>query len=274
MKKSALMLTLFVIIALMTHAQTVSGTIDGHDYVDLSLPSGLLWATCNVGASSVEEYGGYYAWGEMEEKDNFSWQNYSFFDEYFVEDPFHYWAVCKDLGENISGTIYDVAHVRWGGGWRLPTEEELWELRRCSSSKWVEINGFTGREYTGFNENRMFLPAAGDVTIGEVSKGRHAFYAGSTEYKKYEYNPHADRNDCAGGIMFDSGGTSIVGIYKFVGASVRPVIDHSYVFSKVQCTEQNNSRIVCPTFDLQGRRIQGEPQKGVYVRGGRKYVRK
>lgn len=121
--------------------------------VDLGLPSGTLWASCNVGASSPEEYGGYYSWGETEEKDEYTWGTYSLCTDGDSK-------TCVDLG-NIVGTQYDVAHVRWGAPWTMPTLEQMDELVKHCSSEWTEVNGVKGRKYTGPNGKSIFLPAGG-----------------------------------------------------------------------------------------------------------------
>ena len=81
--------------------------------VDLGLPSGTKWANMNVGATKPEEFGGCYAWGEAKEKSANNWANYVHCDG--TE------KTCHNLGEDISGTKYDVAHVKWGGDWKMPT---------------------------------------------------------------------------------------------------------------------------------------------------------
>ena len=91
-----------------------SGTQDGHDYVDLGLPSDTKWATCNVGASKPWEYGGYYAWGETEPKENYGWSAY----KYSSED--------------------DAAHANWGGKWRMPTRAQQEELLKECYWVWTE----------------------------------------------------------------------------------------------------------------------------------------
>lgn len=131
-------------------------------WVDLGLPSGVKWAGWNVGATRSEEYGGYYAWGETEEKSEYS------FETYKHKAPDHYNAdgsVCcwryKYIGDNISGTSYDVASVRWGGGARMPTLEEIDEL--CDECDWVGgyLNGVEGYFVIGPNGNSIFIPFAG-----------------------------------------------------------------------------------------------------------------
>ena len=130
-------------------------------WVDLGLPSGIKWAGWNVGASRPEEYGGYYAWGETEEKSEYS------FETYKHKEPDHYNADgsvfrgrYKYIGDNISGTSYDVASVRWGGGARMPTLEEIDEL--CDECYWEGgyLNGVEGDFVIGPNGKSIFIPFA------------------------------------------------------------------------------------------------------------------
>ena len=99
---------------------------NGHEYVDLGLPSGLKWATCNVGASSPEVYGGYYAWGETEEKSSYSWSTYKWCNGSY--DTMTKYCTSSSYGTVDNKTTLDpqddVAHVKWGGRWRMPTLEE------------------------------------------------------------------------------------------------------------------------------------------------------
>ncbi|MBO5084144.1 MAG: hypothetical protein J6C18_04680 [Bacteroidaceae bacterium] len=126
--------------------------------VDLGLS--VKWACCNVGAKSPEGYGGYYAWGETEEKSNYSWDTYKYWSDRdgngCVEE-----SEITNIGSNISGTSYDVAHVKWGGSWRMPTLDEIKELCNKCSWQWTEVNGIKGQKVTGPNGNSIFLPAAG-----------------------------------------------------------------------------------------------------------------
>ena len=113
-----------VITIIVSEGSTVSYLTcpdDNHPHaIDLGLPSGTLWACCNVGASKPEDCGGYYAWGEVETKDNYSWDNYVHCDG--TMETVH------DIGADIAGTEYDVAHVKWGGDWCMPTKEQCKEL--------------------------------------------------------------------------------------------------------------------------------------------------
>ncbi|MBR6980847.1 MAG: leucine-rich repeat protein [Prevotella sp.] len=123
---------------------------DDHPHlIDLGLPSGTKWACCNVGSTTPEGYGGYYAWGETEEKSDYqSWSNYSHYDGT--------WETCHDLGD-IAGTPYDVAHVKWGGKWQMPTKEQFKELaEQCTYTK-----ESVGAWFEGPNGGKIFMASAG-----------------------------------------------------------------------------------------------------------------
>ena len=126
--------------------------INGHEYVDLGLPSGLLWATCNVGANSPEEYGNYYAWGETETK-----------SEYTEENSVTYGRQMNDISGNAQ---FDAATANWGDGWRMPTKAEMQELLEKCTFEWTAENGVYGQNVTGPNGNSIFLPASGEC-LGE-----------------------------------------------------------------------------------------------------------
>ena len=130
--------------------------------VDLGLSSGVKWAVRNIGATSVEDYGHYYAWGEVEAKDTYTSSNYLY--------------GTQNLGEDfdISGTQNDAAVVNWGGIWRMPTKKDLEELKDSCSWTWSSINGVNGYIITkkvGGTGNKIFLPAAG--YINEMSHERN-----------------------------------------------------------------------------------------------------
>ena len=126
---------------------TTNGQINGYDFVDLGLSSGLKWATCNVGANSPTEYGNYYAWGEVETK-----------EDYNPGNCITYW---QEIG-NISGNPqYDAARANWGSTWRVPTREEFGELVEECEWEWTNEGGNNGYRVTGANGNSIFLPAAG-----------------------------------------------------------------------------------------------------------------
>ena len=108
--------------------------------IDLGLPSGTKWACCNVGATQPEEYGGYYAWGETEEKEVYSEDTYKYYQN----------GSYVNIGSDISGTEYDVAHVNWGSDWVMPTHDEQMELLNNCTSEWTTLNGVNGRKFISF----------------------------------------------------------------------------------------------------------------------------
>ena len=122
-------------------------SIAGHDYVDLGLPSGTKWATCNVGATAPHEYGNYYAWGETTTKSTYS-----------SENSRTHGVSMNDISGNPT---YDAARANWGGTWRMPTEAEMEELKDNCTWTWTTQNGVNGCTITGPNGNSLFLPAAG-----------------------------------------------------------------------------------------------------------------
>ena len=148
-----------------------SGTEEGKGYVDLGLPSGIKWATCNVGANSPEEYGDYFAWGETSPKTTYyNWSNYKYCngDEYSMTKycrSSEYGTVDNKTTLELSD---DAAHVNWGGKWRMPTKAEYDELRStyyCTWT-WTTQNGVNGYRVTSkINGNSIFLPAAGSYDI-------------------------------------------------------------------------------------------------------------
>lgn len=118
--------------------------------IDLGLPSGTKWASWNVGASAPEEYGGSYAWGETEVKDNYDWSTYIYYDS-----PS---KTCHHIGNDIAGTRYDVAHVKWGGSWRMPTAGQWVELMENCTMIETTQNGITGNLIIGTNGATIFMP--------------------------------------------------------------------------------------------------------------------
>ena len=149
------LLTIFalMLVAFTTNAQPCPDNHHPH-LIDLGLPSGTKWACCNVGADKPEAYGGYYAWGETEEKDIYDWNTYIHCDGTK--------NTCHDLGGDIAGTQYDVAHVKWGGNWVMPTKEQILELYDNCNYEWTNLNGVEGGRFTSKDNNAcIFLPSAG-----------------------------------------------------------------------------------------------------------------
>lgn len=136
------------------YGDTKSFELEMDQWVDLGLS--VLWAAWNVGANSPEEYGGYYAWGETETKSDYSMQNYTFYTALSGE-----MAKWEFIGDEISGTSYDIAHVKWGGGAKMPTLAEVEELLNNCCFTAGSYNGVRGNYVTGSNGNSIFLPFAG-----------------------------------------------------------------------------------------------------------------
>ena len=176
--------------------------------IDLGLPSGTKWACCNVGATTPEGYGGYYAWGETSEKSSYNSDTYRYYNSSsgFV-----------NIGSDIAGTQYDVAHVKWGGSWRMPSYAQQTELREKCSRQWTQQNGVNGILVTGSNGGQIFLPAAGYRWGSELSnRGAGGDYWSSSLYPGYSYSAY--------GLGFNSGIWDWYGSgYRYYGRSVRAV---------------------------------------------------
>lgn len=147
--------------------------------IDLGLPSGTKWAPWNVGASKPEEFGGYYAWGETEEKDVYDWSTYKWCNG--SDDSLTKYCTNSDYGTVDNKTTLDpeddVAHVKWGGPWKMPTLDQVQELLNNCTSEWTTQNGVEGRKFTGPNGNSIFLPAAGHRVDGELyGAGSYGIY--------------------------------------------------------------------------------------------------
>lgn len=185
--------------------QVVNQDCPEAEAIDLGLPSGTKWASWNIGASSPEEYGGYYAWGETEEKSYYSWNTYVYYNDGFV-----------DIGDDIAGTQYDVAHVKWGGTWRMPSSEQIRELIVNCSSEWKAMNGMKGILVTGPNGSTIFFPATGGfLWDGNLTyEGSVGYYWSSSLYF----------DELVSLLYFDSNGWDHWrGIGRDCGLSVRAV---------------------------------------------------
>ncbi len=196
---------------------------NGHAYVDLGLPSGTLWATCNVGATSPEEYGNYYAWGEVEPKTYYNWSS----------EGDYKWGVYNGSDTNYGMTKYnktdgktvldpedDAATVNWGGDWRMPTVDEIEELYSNCTREWTtDYNGtgIAGRIVTSdINGNSVFLPAAGYRFNSSLNDaGSYGGYWSSSLGTSNPGNAYS--------LDFGSGYYVWDNSYRYFGLSVRPV---------------------------------------------------
>ena len=197
-----------------------TGTIAGHEYVDLGLPSGTLWARCNVGASSPEDYGNYYAWGETTTKSNYDWTTYKWCRG--SSDRQTKYNTKSSFGTVDNKTVLemsdDAARANWGGNWRMPTPEEWKELNDKCTWTWTTQGGKNGYRVTGPNGKSIFLPAAGyrDGTVVNRA-GSDGFYLSSSLYSSVPL--------VAYNMLFSSGRVlpNNNGYGRCFGLSVRPV---------------------------------------------------
>ncbi len=190
-----------------------------HEAVDLGLS--VKWATSNVGANAPHEYGGYYAWGETEEKSDYGWNSYKWnkrkkinLTKYCTNSSYGKVDNKKTLEPQD-----DVAHVNWGGSWRMPTYEELEELHKKCEWAWTTQNGVSGHKVTGPNGNSIFLPAAGyRYGTGDYLIGTYGYYWTSSldsSESKNAYNLHIGN--------YGSRGLSRQSAGRQHGHTVRPV---------------------------------------------------
>ena len=179
---------------------TSSQPIDESGAVDLGLPSGLLWASCNLGASRQEGYGDYYAWGETEPKDDYSWETYKWSDGDRYSFTKYGGSHSFDNKDRLDPED-DAAFVNLEGRWLIPTPSDFSELINNCTWKWTTRNGISGFSVTGPNGKSIFLPAAGvmdagsPVGIGDYAHyGTSVLYPGRPEYSECLYI-HGPRED-------------------------------------------------------------------------------
>jgi hypothetical protein len=185
---------------------------DNHPHlIDLGLPSGTLWACCNIGASKPEDYGNYYAWGETQPKEVYNWDTYQYGYYNGNSDYSH----LVNIGSDIAGTQYDAATANWGAPWCMPSREQRDELYNCTSV-WTTENGVDGLKFTGPNGGTLFLPAAGGRGDDRWdTPGSTGYYWSSTLLESF---PNGAWN-----LHFNSGGVWQNTHYRSHGESVRPV---------------------------------------------------
>ena len=183
---------------------------DHHPHmIDLGLPSGNKWACCNVDAITPEDKGGFYAWGETEERDkHYSWENYSLCTN-------GRGTSFKNIGSNISGTEYDVAHVKWGGEWQMPTISAYEELKEICSYDVIDTKGGEAVKITGPNGNHIIIPFAGSYKGTEYRKGYMSVWL--DEMVAYDYQSAWLMQYYSGSFYYDAG-------IRYIGIPVRPVV--------------------------------------------------
>ena len=187
---------------------------NGHEYVDLGLS--VKWATCNIGAECPEDSGDYFAWGEVELKKKYSYKEYKFTKGgNFLMTSFVKYT--KDDRKNVLDIEDDVAHVKWGGKWRMPTKREFKELKeKCTWEKVGKNSKLVGYKVIGPNGNSIFLPAAGEIysRIPIYYREKGLYWSNSLDIS---YPSHAYY------LQFDEHKVSLEGHIREEGFSIRPV---------------------------------------------------
>lgn len=205
---------------------------DDHEYVDLGLPSGLLWATCNIGADYPEDYGEYFAWGETQSKGTYSWNTYQHCNG--SENTLTKYCSNANNGNNgftdnltILQPNDDAATTSWGSDWRMPTKEEWQELYDNTTCIWTTQNGVCGRLFTASNGNSLFVPAAGYHTGNRICHaGRNGYYWLNSLF--------SNNSNIAWSFNFQAGGCYMVNYRaRHHGQSVRAV--------RIEAGSQNNT---------------------------------
>ena len=188
--------------------------------VDLGLPSGLKWAKFNIGANAPEEHGGYFAWGETTEKNVYSWGWYLCMESECGTSADPFIKNYQSAGTYILGPAYDAAHIQWGGSWRMPTKDDLMELKENCTSEKTTVNGVSGYRYTGWNGNSIFLPDGqiknGPNLTSDVFKSAYwtsycMYYSFSTAQQASAFAPNGNLSK----------------IDRAYGLAIRPVNDAS-----------------------------------------------
>ncbi len=199
-------------------------TLSAGKVVDLGLS--VYWASCNLGAEKPEESGEYYAWGETKPKSKYSESNYSYYNDNT--------ASYIDIGNNISGTSYDAATFNLGNDWRIPTKDEMDELKNKCKWEWKQVSGINGFMVTGPNGNTIFLPASGYhySYISHLNEDLAYWTATPTSSKTtaYALQGHSSFYD-----VFSA-------MYRYAGYSIRPVTSNPNASS--DNTDHSNDYIV------------------------------
>ena len=199
-----------------------TGTANGHDWIDLGLPSGTKWATTNVGATTPEGYGNYYSWGETTTKSSYNWSTYKWCNGSY--DTMTKYCVSSSYVTVDNKTTLDLsddaAYVNWGSSWRMPTKAEQDELRNTNYTTWTWTtqNGVKGYKVTSkTNGNSIFLPVAG-------YRGDSSLYGAGSNGGYWSSSLDAVNSYYAYVLYLDSIGVGWSYSNRYYGRSVRPVL--------------------------------------------------
>ena len=232
------------------------------EYVDLGLS--VKWATFNVGASKPEDYGDYFAWGETEPKETYSWATYKWCDgtssnmtKYNTTD-----------GKTILEPEDDAAQVHWGDKWRMPTKDEMQELFDNCTWKEETRNGINGYIVTGPNGNSIFLPRAGfynydDFGVSLQKPGHSVYYWTSTIYDSGSMNARDYINawDLVMNGLWDD--NRIMDNTRRLGLSIRPVYDDRVTLTVIPTPEDAKVSFLCKGYQWTGNSIKVDKGKDV-----------
>lgn len=215
---------------ILTGSAKAEVTIGGHQYVDLGLSSGVLWATCNLGADTPSDYGNYYAWGETSTKSEYDYSSY-----WLDGKPRHTSDKYKVGGVTTLSLNNDAAHVEWGDSWRMPTGAEQQELIKECTWNWLAAGnteyGVAGFKVVGKNGKHIFLPLAGEK-VGSSAKHEGI-------YGNY-WNSSLDASDSEKGqycFMATASKGEVFSGPREYGQSIRPVSSAQNVLSMGMCGE-------------------------------------
>ena len=271
-----------------------------YEWVDLGLPSGTLWAPCNVGASSPEKSGNYYAWGETETKSKYTWDNYEY--DIFEGSAGSYWMIHID---DISGPYACVAKFYfnppeasivpydicldpawgneisvpvsyWSESWmsRMPNKDDFNELIQYCTKKEVYFNGVKGVKFTASNGESIFFPYAGSYYDNSTpASGTVSYYWTSNMYNSDTKKAYA--------VQMKGGTATMTQCQRRTGLPIRPV----YKYYESEWANKSNFetdgirqiKSATPVTDqsvytLQGVKVEGALKPGVYIRNGKKFV--
>lgn len=224
--KQTMKTMLAAVVAMMTVAYVGCGKEENNssnatvEWVDLGLPSGLLWASCNVGASAPVEYGDYFAWGEIGTKNVYEWSTYAYGD---AGDKLSKYCNKPEYGlngftDNLTSLTPsdDVAAIWLGNGARIPSREEWQELLDNTTVEWTSVDGVNGCLCTAVNGNSLFLPAAG------FREGSKLWYAGR-DGLYWSASLNTDRPFQTWDFEFDEYAQGMEDAHRLEGQSVRAV---------------------------------------------------
>ena len=196
---------------------------NGHEYVDLGLPSGTLWATCNVGATKPEEYGDYFAWGETAPKSTYNWDTYrwgtysegvgKFITKYCTNGN------CGIVDNKTTLDLSDdAAHINWGGTWRMPNDIEISELCNNCVKEFTTLNDVQGYKVVGLNGNYIFLPLTGCIDENDFFEKDGYYWSNTLDINvtpPHSYFPN---------ILYFTSDTLRLGLgMRSTGKTIRPV---------------------------------------------------